>query len=801
MCWSYFSNVCSNSGQAPRKPVPDSGPPKLLDEYTLGKVLGQGAFGIVYKCTSRATKEEFAVKMVDKVETPLEAIQKESDMLFKLAHENVVKLHAVFNEKVFVCMVMSIYHGGDLIEGMQAHWQTKGMIPPQSNKHLVKQIIASLAFLHSQKVCHRDVKGDNFLTDRKDIVDLSCKVYLSDFGTVVECNPEERQSAHVGTKVYWSPEVYAKDYGPKADCWAMGVIFYGLVEGKFPFKGKADVKVKTIKLPSRCPKDNQDLIHKMLHKVEKERPDSKSAMQHPWIASSGTEAAVPFAAEPGFTPEIREVGANAGIDERRKELVERLQVANAKKTRRPTNPNSTLPQDFFHNKFFELRNKPLEKTIRYAWRPDASSGAPRRGMSGHDFLDLSGARLATADDNGSKVESTEVIEAMLKEHGINPANFGKGQFKTLFDFAQEIQLGTCRLMLNATEHKKMVRVVDVVLLRLTHGSGSNTKYLIQNEERSSDGRNKKSDQMPGTKKEPHENLSQVAHRILVDRLKIDPKNVSIRYKREYFEEEDESLSYPGVKTVYRKEILEGELKLTTPPGTKTKTGLSYEVQDARKMIRVHEWLSEKQCEAKRVKLRASEEGAEVSPLIQACCPVELGATPDGYEEDELIHYLETNGVPPAKFGTENFGTLQQFATELVKGEAHLQKTSSGAIKRVVDIIILELKAPNGEILIETEEVAFKGGAPVSLNRLPAVKRRPDENQFVALQRLITKDLQMDANWVTIDNTNVRIVEETKSSVTYPGLETEYRKRVLSALLSPLQVKTKAQRMKTLFGQE
>ena len=35
----------------------------------------------------------------------------------------VVKFHAVYYEKCFVCIVMDKYGGGDFIEGMQAHWQ------------------------------------------------------------------------------------------------------------------------------------------------------------------------------------------------------------------------------------------------------------------------------------------------------------------------------------------------------------------------------------------------------------------------------------------------------------------------------------------------------------------------------------------------------------------------------------------------------------------------------------------------------------------------------------------------------
>ena len=62
----------------------DSAELRLLDEYSVGLTLGEGAFGVVSVCKRRATGEEYAVKMVDKVETPVEAIKKEADILMSM---------------------------------------------------------------------------------------------------------------------------------------------------------------------------------------------------------------------------------------------------------------------------------------------------------------------------------------------------------------------------------------------------------------------------------------------------------------------------------------------------------------------------------------------------------------------------------------------------------------------------------------------------------------------------------------------------------------------------------------------
>jgi len=245
---------------------------RLLDKYTLGKVLGQGAFGVVYACKKKASNEEFAVKMVDQVETPLIEIRQEVGMLKKLAHPCVVKLHDVFYEKVFVCMVLEIYRGGDMIEGMQLHWMSKGMIPVPVVQNMSKMMFQGVDWLHQRNVVHRDLKGDNYLQDRVDLEHPSCRVYLSDFGTVVDLPEGERLQSKCGTKTYWSPEFYDLNYGLKVDIWGLGVVIFGMVTGRFPFKGEEDVRVKQVKIPSRCGKDGESFFEGNPRKERGEAP-------------------------------------------------------------------------------------------------------------------------------------------------------------------------------------------------------------------------------------------------------------------------------------------------------------------------------------------------------------------------------------------------------------------------------------------------------------------------------------------------------------------------------------------------
>merc|ERR1712183_599675 len=106
----------------------------------------------------------------------------------------------------------------------------------------------------------------------------------------------------------------------------------------------------------------------------------------------------------------------------------------------------------------------------------------------------------------------------------------------------------------------------------------------------------------------------------------------------------------------------------------------------------------------------------------------------------------------------------------------------GKVVRTVDLVVLVLKKQAvGDILVEVSE-RLTDGTTNTLKQLPGSKLRPDENQFVAAQRVLKRQLKMDENFVTFDPADVKVVEEQKDSNSYPGFSTLYRKRIISAEL-------------------
>lgn len=378
---------------------------------------------------------------------------------------------------------------------------------------------------------------------------------------------------------------------------------------------------------------------------------------------------------------------------------------------------------------------------------------------------------ATPLNEGSKQQesTTIVIKKQLEDHGIDTTQFGKGEAKTIEQLSQEVQNGSAVLMLDATKHKKLVRVVDVVALRIC-AAGSSQKYLIETQEVYSDGRQRNLERLPGTKKYPHENTKQTTERIVKDLIDVGTCKIHFDYsKRELFEQEQTSPSYPGVITVYRMEIVEGRVSASSSPPSG-----EWSHQDPSGTTKSFKWMEAAECDAKEIRYGAPDDEDQTSALVQA---------PIGLNEEDLRAYLRLYKVDVSQFGQGKAKTLHDISAELMKGDSSLMHDTDGSIIRVVDVVLLKLKnAETNKILVQTEQT-YPDGSRVTLNRLPGTKRRPDENQFLTAKAIVSRQLQLNDNHVTCSQKDVHAVEEEKQSLAYPGLRTVYRKRIVTAILS------------------
>ncbi|KAF7023915.1 hypothetical protein CFC21_036338 [Triticum aestivum] len=209
----------------------------IMGRYKLGRLLGRGTFAKVYKAHNISTGEVVAIKVFDKEAVrrsgTVDQVRREVDVMRRVHHPNVVRLHEVMATRSRIYFVMEYASGGELF----ARLAESTRFPEPVARRYFQQLITAVEFCHSRGVYHRDLKPENLL------LDAHGNLKVSDFGLSALADGASRHRGDAllhttcGTPAYVAPEVILKrGYdGAKADIWSCGVILFVLLAGRLPF--------------------------------------------------------------------------------------------------------------------------------------------------------------------------------------------------------------------------------------------------------------------------------------------------------------------------------------------------------------------------------------------------------------------------------------------------------------------------------------------------------------------------------------------------------------------------------------
>ncbi|MBD5305962.1 MAG: protein kinase [Bacteroides sp.] len=230
--------------------------------YRIEKVLGQGSFGITYLATAKFTTQgnlgtmdveakvaikEFFMSEVNgrsedgsTVEGSTGSVfsnyrkkfKKEAENLSKLEHPNIVKVFDVFDENNTTYYVMEFLEGQNLDDYIKQY----GFIEESEAIKIISEIGNALAYMHSKRMLHLDIKPKNIMrkSDGKDyLIDFGLSKQFTDDG-----EPESSTSIGLGTPGYAPIEQaeYKQDgsFPATLDVYALGATLFKMLTGKRP---------------------------------------------------------------------------------------------------------------------------------------------------------------------------------------------------------------------------------------------------------------------------------------------------------------------------------------------------------------------------------------------------------------------------------------------------------------------------------------------------------------------------------------------------------------------------------------
>ncbi|KAF9206357.1 hypothetical protein BGZ49_002602 [Haplosporangium sp. Z 27] len=252
-------------------------------EYSLNHhALASGAYAQVFKAVDNRNGEVYACKVLEVAKREFSAQDKENiayeiGLLRTLNHKNVVKFVDVSQGSG------KIYIFTELIDG-----QTLGdycglcnnYLSEVDARHIFVQACEAVQYLHSMDIVHRDIKSENVMVTKKNVVKLI------DFGLARSCSSSQALlTTYCGTPAFMAPEAFlgqeTNGYGKGVDIWALGILLFRMLVGTYPFSHRALEENEYSELPQeekKVPESLQENENSELPREEKSNLPDLSEM-------------------------------------------------------------------------------------------------------------------------------------------------------------------------------------------------------------------------------------------------------------------------------------------------------------------------------------------------------------------------------------------------------------------------------------------------------------------------------------------------------------------------------------------
>ncbi len=224
--------------------------------YKLLAQQGSGGMAVIYRAVDQMLGRNVAIKVMRPSLTNdpqfIARFQNEARSIANLQHPNIVTVYDVGSEGNMHFIVMEFVEGQDLKKVIKS----QGALSIERTLHLAIQICAGIGFAHRAGLVHADIKPQNVLLTRDDVVkitDFGIAQALSDSQQLYPPT-KERQSVVWGSPHYFAPEqAQGERPSPASDVYAIGIVMFEMLTGRLPYTGTNQQELAMAHIRERVP--------------------------------------------------------------------------------------------------------------------------------------------------------------------------------------------------------------------------------------------------------------------------------------------------------------------------------------------------------------------------------------------------------------------------------------------------------------------------------------------------------------------------------------------------------------------
>eukprot|EP00760_Papus_ankaliazontas_P032110 PhM_4_TR5634/c0_g1_i1/m.7780 len=277
--------------------------------FTIGTKFAEGSFGTLYNAIDKRDGKQVVVKQLALTIEEEVALAEIRGHAVATRHKGVCGLYGVFLEEGWltwtstssrrVWLVLEHLPGPTLSE----HF-SDGIKNEKTVAAFVKDMTETIAYLHKNRLIHRDLKAMNWMLDGEN------KVRLIDFGSSTLVPPGAQgvtEEAVVGSPAYLAPEVYGGECSYASDMFALGALTYQIYNGVSPFgfaeyrigqllsnpqintvtairKLQEEVRAQRVVMPKAATPNFESFVQGLVKNEPSERMDAETALKHAFLA-------------------------------------------------------------------------------------------------------------------------------------------------------------------------------------------------------------------------------------------------------------------------------------------------------------------------------------------------------------------------------------------------------------------------------------------------------------------------------------------------------------------------------------